>query len=170
MSRYDEMARLYVEDLLTYAELGRQFGLSTQGARSAVLNKVTPEDLARREEALERIKQEAKPFSAGDGDPRHGTVNGYGNLKCRCPECKAANTARLKEYREANPEVVRQANAKRRTQLHEQARNVLSIAASCGMPDTFWQTDSRILSACKVLSLTPTEARLWAEENAPRRV
>ncbi len=54
--------------------------------------------------------------------------------------------------------------------IEAQARNVLSIAASGGMPDTFWQTDSRILSACEELGCTPTEARLWAEENAPRRV
>lgn len=26
----------------------------------------------------------------GDGDPRHGTINGYQNLKCRCPDCSAA--------------------------------------------------------------------------------
>lgn len=26
----------------------------------------------------------------GDGDPRHGTTNGYTNFKCRCPECKRA--------------------------------------------------------------------------------
>jgi hypothetical protein len=26
----------------------------------------------------------------GDGDPRHGTVNGYDNLKCRCPLCREA--------------------------------------------------------------------------------
>ena len=23
-------------------------------------------------------------------DPRHGTVNGYSNLKCRCSECRSA--------------------------------------------------------------------------------
>jgi len=27
----------------------------------------------------------------GDGDPRHGTLNGYNNLKCRCATCRAAN-------------------------------------------------------------------------------
>jgi hypothetical protein len=26
----------------------------------------------------------------GDGDPRHGTVNGYTNLTCRCPDCRDA--------------------------------------------------------------------------------
>jgi len=24
-------------------------------------------------------------------DPRHGTPNGYGNLRCRCEECRAAH-------------------------------------------------------------------------------
>lgn len=33
----------------------------------------------------------------GDGDPRHGTRNGYINLACRCEPCKAAG-------REANAE------------------------------------------------------------------
>lgn len=39
----------------------------------------------------------APPCSCGragcrlaEGDPRHGTVNGYGNLKCGCGPCKAA--------------------------------------------------------------------------------
>ena len=26
-------------------------------------------------------------------DPRHGSLNGYTNLRCRCDECRAANTA-----------------------------------------------------------------------------
>jgi len=26
----------------------------------------------------------------GDGNPRHGTINGYNNYKCRCPMCKQA--------------------------------------------------------------------------------
>ena len=29
----------------------------------------------------------------GDGDPRHGTNNGYTNYGCRCAACRAANTA-----------------------------------------------------------------------------
>lgn len=27
-----------------------------------------------------------------DDDPRHGTINGYNNLKCRCDLCRDANT------------------------------------------------------------------------------
>jgi hypothetical protein len=27
---------------------------------------------------------------SGDGDPRHGTMNGYHNLRCRCEICRAA--------------------------------------------------------------------------------
>jgi hypothetical protein len=26
----------------------------------------------------------------GDGDPRHGTTNGYSNLSCRCVSCRGA--------------------------------------------------------------------------------
>jgi hypothetical protein len=38
-------------------------------------------------------------IAAGDGDPRHGTTNGYGNLKCRCADCRRAWTAWFKESR-----------------------------------------------------------------------
>ena len=37
---------------------------------------------------------------AGDGDPRHGTVNGYGNQLCRCQACTAANTEYRRELRQ----------------------------------------------------------------------
>lgn len=43
------------------------------------------------------------------------------------------------------------------------AKNVLSLAAQGGMPDTYWHTDSRIRRACKVLNWTPEQARTWAE-------
>lgn len=33
-------------------------------------------------------------------DPRHGTVNGYTNLACRCDPCKAANTAEVEKGRQ----------------------------------------------------------------------
>lgn len=29
-------------------------------------------------------------ITPGDGDPRHGTVNGYNNLHCRCTDCRVA--------------------------------------------------------------------------------
>lgn len=32
-------------------------------------------------------------------DPRHGTYNGYSNLKCRCEPCRKANTANAKRQR-----------------------------------------------------------------------
>ena len=34
-------------------------------------------------------------------DPRHGTANGYHNLKCRCQPCKTAHAASVREKREA---------------------------------------------------------------------
>lgn len=39
------------------------------------------------------------------------------------------------------------------------ARDVLSMAASAGMPGSYWHTDQRILRAATVLGLTPDEAR-----------
>jgi hypothetical protein len=38
----------------------------------------------------------------GDGDPRHGTFNGYSNQRCRCELCREANSNRMKEYRSTN--------------------------------------------------------------------
>lgn len=38
-------------------------------------------------------------ISEGDGDPRHGTMNGYVNLRCRCGECRAANATYYREGR-----------------------------------------------------------------------
>lgn len=34
-----------------------------------------------------------RPMKAGDGDERHGTLNGYVNQGCRCDECREANRA-----------------------------------------------------------------------------
>lgn len=34
-----------------------------------------------------------------NNDPRHGTVNGYNNLGCRCPQCRAAWVVCQKEQR-----------------------------------------------------------------------
>lgn len=38
-----------------------------------------------------------KPFTSDD--PRHGTENGYGNLRCRCQPCRDAHTAKNKRKR-----------------------------------------------------------------------
>lgn len=35
----------------------------------------------------------------GDGDPRHGTQNGYINLLCKCPDCKGAHAAYRRDLR-----------------------------------------------------------------------
>ena len=38
-------------------------------------------------------------FRANLDDPRHGSLNGYSNMKCRCGRCRQANTARKPGYR-----------------------------------------------------------------------
>lgn len=38
------------------------------------------------------------PYRLPKGDPRHGTVNGYGNLACRCLACRRAATKQHREY------------------------------------------------------------------------
>ncbi len=40
---------------------------------------------------------------AGDGDPRHGTANGYTNLGCHCTECKAAHARNHRDWMRAHP-------------------------------------------------------------------
>jgi len=50
------------------------------------------------------------------------------------------------------------------------AKDVLSVAASGGMPDSVWATDERVQRACTFLGWDYTRAREWARENAPRRV
>ena len=36
-------------------------------------------------------------------DLRHGTINGYTNLKCRCDDCRAANARASADYVRRNP-------------------------------------------------------------------
>lgn len=38
-------------------------------------------------------------FKSDHSDPRHGTSNGYNNLRCRCERCTAANAVAQREYR-----------------------------------------------------------------------
>lgn len=38
-------------------------------------------------------------FRANPDDHRHGSLNGYSNMKCRCSRCRQANTARKPGYR-----------------------------------------------------------------------
>lgn len=49
----------------------------------------------------------------GDGDSRHGTVNGYSNLGCRCEICRRANTEAQRRRRE-RPDVRAADTAKRK--------------------------------------------------------
>lgn len=41
----------------------------------------------------------------GDGDPRHGTTNGYNNLLCKCADCKAAHASYRRELRQRRREL-----------------------------------------------------------------
>jgi len=38
------------------------------------------------------------PYKLAEADPRHGTVNGYRNLGCRCPACRQASTRNHRLY------------------------------------------------------------------------
>lgn len=41
-----------------------------------------------------------------DGDPRHGTRNGYANHMCRCPACRAAWAEYARELRKRKQEAL----------------------------------------------------------------
>lgn len=49
--------------------------------------------------AQDRRTRRARVLS--DGDPRHGTVNGYGNYGCRCELCLKAGAVENRRRREA---------------------------------------------------------------------
>ncbi len=55
-------------------------------------------------------------FADDPVDPRHGTVNGYSNLRCRCDRCRAAQTEYIRWYREAG-----KLRKRTMTELHERA-------------------------------------------------
>jgi hypothetical protein len=42
----------------------------------------------------------------GDGDPRHGTRNGYSNQQCRCDECRAAWATYARDLRRRKREAL----------------------------------------------------------------
>lgn len=44
------------------------------------------------------------------------------------------------------------------------AKDVLTMAATGGMPNTFWYTDERIARACEALGWNRREARTWAQQ------
>lgn len=53
-------------------------------------------------------------FAANPEDPRHGTTNGYGNLKCRCPRCREANRVSVASWRETRPDLYEAKRARMR--------------------------------------------------------
>lgn len=46
------------------------------------------------------VDEKRAAFQADLTDERHGTLNGYNNLRCRCDGCRAANAASMREYKE----------------------------------------------------------------------
>lgn len=55
----------------------------------------------------------------GPDDPRHGTPNGYNNLKCRCDRCTNAWRLRFAEYRDTYPYVAERARKREERQRRE---------------------------------------------------
>jgi hypothetical protein len=66
------------------------------------------------------------PIQPGDGDPRHGTVNGYGNLQCRCPDCTEAYRVRHLADMHSHPDRA-QRHAKRMALRRQALKGVESV-------------------------------------------
>jgi hypothetical protein len=45
-----------------------------------------------------RARSNYRPQALAADDPRHGSTNGYGNHRCRCDQCRAANAAAHRAY------------------------------------------------------------------------
>jgi hypothetical protein len=95
-------------DLLTVQQVVEEFGTSKQLVNKLLRNgRLTrygcrPSRVSRREVAEWRTQVEARRYPSsmmvpGDGDPRHGTENGYGYHKCKCVICRDAQAARVAE-------------------------------------------------------------------------
>jgi len=61
------------------------------------------------------------PIKPGDGDPRHGTLNGYTNHGCRCEFCRQANTDAHYDYMQDNPEQ-QEKHARRENEAYHSGR------------------------------------------------
>lgn len=85
-----EKAAEMIEDRVSHTEIARTLHMSTLTLRNHF-----PDTAWTNEEALDfAVANQKRPrrkggITPGDGDPRHGTMNGYTNLKCPCDECKA---------------------------------------------------------------------------------
>ena len=59
-----------------------------------------------------------KTITEGDGDPRHGSHNGYINLSCRCQPCRDAWAAYHLQYMHAEPERMARARDRQAFAVH----------------------------------------------------
>jgi hypothetical protein len=50
-----------------------------------------------------RIGAATSPTTLEPDDPRHGTLNGYTNLGCRCEKCRAARAEYMRLYWRSRP-------------------------------------------------------------------
>ena len=51
-----------------------------------------------RNHRLQPVHVQATSATFPESDPRHGTLNGYCNLACRCDLCREANRVRHRQY------------------------------------------------------------------------
>lgn len=91
-------------ELIRPEEHGKWYTYTTKSCRcelctaaaSAYSREHPKEDRANRPSTIDNFLA----FRNNLDDPRHGTMNGYGNYQCRCDKCRAANAAMNKAARE----------------------------------------------------------------------
>lgn len=97
----------------------------------------------------------AEDFIADPSDPRHGTSNGYSNLKCRCDRCREAWAAAHAKYMERR----REREAMQAKEEADTAQDIRAMRAA-----RRWDTARDIARAMQGLGRwTPEAQRAYAE-------
>lgn len=71
-------------------------------------------DACRKAASAYSAERRAKQAPLAADDPRHGTANGYSNLKCRCERCTNAWAVWHREWETADPNRMRRKAQRRR--------------------------------------------------------
>lgn len=88
-------------------------------------------------------------------DPRHGTTNGYGNLRCRCAACCRANTLAMRIYQQKNRTRLnarrrcRKAARRREQDMHEAMAGMGSLLAMPHIPPDRRHAYQQVLDALR---------------------
>lgn len=111
-SEQAEAVRLHVEEGLTFAAIGRRFGVTRERIRQVVAaqgQRSLTHERQRAESSYKRIARAVAVAagyelrSATSGTHKHGTRSSYVHAGCRCDECRAAQRAYMRTLRGRTP-------------------------------------------------------------------